>query len=354
MASRSAQNGSAENGDEASVLSRSQWQLLKGAAGIYFFFIWYGRLQEQIFKYKSPSGLKFNSVWFLQFLDALVNVAVGALGRCLEGHTALPQVFLLFSGVGQVLGKYCMSASLAVGLSFPVATMAKSAKMVPVMIGSLVLGSARFSSAELGQAAAIVSGTGLVSFAEGRHKKTGASTKMGIFFILSSLFFDGVVSGLQGRLKARCKTEKKKARLEDAESNGTTCWSRPSHQVHHYDLMFWTNLYMAGASLLFALARSEMREGSRFCLQNPRLAGKILKFATCGALGQACVFYTIAHFDSVVCSAITTTRKLLSVLISVAEGDGLPFWGWVGVAISSVGIAGQVAVVDKKQSSARE
>ncbi|CAK9093253.1 unnamed protein product [Durusdinium trenchii] len=334
MASRSAQNGSAENGDEASVLSRSQWQLLKGAAGIYFFFIWYGRLQEQIFKYKSPSGLKFNSVWFLQFLDALVNVAVGALGRCLEGHTALPQVFLLFSGVGQVLGKYCMSASLAVGLSFPVATMAKSAKMVPVMIGSLVLGSARFSSAELGQAAAIVSGTGLVSFAEGRHKKTGASTKMGIFFILSSLFFDGVVSGLQGRLKARCKTEKKK--------------------VHHYDLMFWTNLYMAGASLLFALARSEMREGSRFCLQNPRLAGKILKFATCGALGQACVFYTIAHFDSVVCSAITTTRKLLSVLISVAEGDGLPFWGWVGVAISSVGIAGQVAVVDKKQSSARE
>eukprot|EP00913_Durusdinium_trenchii_P000271 g245.t1 len=134
--------------------------------------------------------------------------------------------------------KYCMSASLAVGLSFPVATMAKSAKMVPVMIGSLVLGSARFSSAELGQAAAIV----------------GAS-----------------------RTEARCKTEKKK--------------------VHHYDLMFWTNLYMAGASLLFALARSEMREGSRFCLQNPRLAGKILKFATCGALGQACVFYTIAHFD---------------------------------------------------------
>ena len=61
-------------------------------------------------------------------------------------------------------------------------------------------------------------------------------------------------------------------------------------------------------------------QGARFCLQNPPLARKILKFAMCGALGQAhffcksmqehesldylvphflkaCIFYTIAHFD---------------------------------------------------------
>ena len=78
-----------------------------------------------------------------------------------------------------------MSASLSVGLSFSVATMAKSAKMVPVMrlgfvlpetpavelllspeqlrIGSLLLGSKTFGSAQIAQAAAIVSGTGLIS-----------------------------------------------------------------------------------------------------------------------------------------------------------------------------------------------
>lgn len=303
-------------------LSRAQLKLLRGGAGIYFFFIWYGRLQEQIFKYKSPSGAKFTSVWFLQFLDALANVAVGALGRCLEGSTPLPQAFLLCCGFGQVLSKYSTSASLSVGLSFSVATMAKSAKMVPVMIGSLLLGSITFSSTQICQAAAIVLGTGIVSFAEGRNKKSGESTKLGLFFIMSSLFCDGIVSGLQQRLKDRCKAEKTK--------------------VRSYDLMFWTNLYMAVASLLFAVARSEMREGARFCLQNPLLARKILKFALCGALGQACIFYTIANFDSVVCSALTSTRKLLSVMISVLEGEGLPYFGWVGVVIASVGITGEI------------
>eukprot|EP00435_Cladocopium_sp_Y103_P030258 s2110_g7.t1 len=257
-------------------------------------------------------------VYLAVFLCLVVVPAYRALGRCLEGSSPLPQAFLLCCGFGQ----YSMSASLSVGLSFSVATMAKSAKMVPVMIGSLLLGSKTFSSSQISQAAAIVLGTGIVSFAEGRNKKSGASTKLGIFFIMSSLFCDGLVSGLQQRLKERCKAEKTK--------------------VRSYDLMFWTNLYMAVASFLFAVARSEMREGIRFCLQNPLLARKILKFALCGALGQACIFYTIANFDSVVCSALTSTRKLLSVMISVLEGDGLPYFGWIGVVVASVGITGEI------------
>ncbi|CAJ1378848.1 unnamed protein product [Effrenium voratum] len=214
-----------------------------------------------------------------------------------------------------------MSASLAAGLSFSVATMAKSAKMVPVMLGSLLLGKLTFSPRQILQAAAIVMGTGLVSFAEGRNKKSGESTKLGLLFIASALFFDGLITGVQERLKVQCKSENKK--------------------VRQYDLMFWSNLYMAGASLAFA-ARRELREGSSFLLQNPLLARKIFNLCLCGALGQACIFHTIAHIDGVVCSAITTTRKLLSVLISVAEGDGLPLWGWLGVAVSTLGIGGEI------------
>ena len=57
-----------------------------------------------------------------------------------------------------------------------------------------------------------------------------------------------------------------------------------------------------------------------------------------------------------VCAAVTTTRKLLSVLISVLEGfaeavrvcrgtalhtgGGLPAMGWLGIGVSSLGIAG--------------
>lgn len=299
-------------------------KLLQGAAGIYFFFIWYGRMQERIFQFKSSSGAKFTAVWFLQFADALANVIIGGIGRWFQGCTpGLPQFLLLGSGLGQVLSKYCLSASLAAGLSFPVATLAKSAKMVPVMIGSLLLGNARFSRRQVSQAAAIVGGTSLVTLSEGGGKGKTSSRK-GLALIAAALACDGIVGGVQKRLQVQCKEEGKK--------------------VLPYDMMFWNNLYMALASLGFASLRSEMSQGLAFCKANPAIAGQILQFSACGAMGQACIFYTIANFDSVVCTAVTTTRKLISVLVSFAEGDkkGLEPSGWLGLGLASAGIIGEV------------
>ena len=45
-------------------------KLLIGAGGIYVSFLSYGKLHEQIFKYKSDDGEKFTYVFFLQSLGA--------------------------------------------------------------------------------------------------------------------------------------------------------------------------------------------------------------------------------------------------------------------------------------------
>ena len=37
-----------------------------------------------------------------------------------------------------------------------------------------------------------------------------------------------------------------------------------------------------------------------------------------GALGQMCIFYTIANFGALLCSIITTMRKVLQIALSVA------------------------------------
>jgi len=258
----------------------------------------------------------------LQVLDSLANVLVGAVGRMFQGSTpGLPQHYLFASGFCQVLSKYCLSASLAAGLSFPVATLAKSAKMVPVMIGSLLLGGATFSNRQITQAAAIVGGTSIVNLSEGGGKGQGNSNK-GLLLILAALGCDGVVGGVQKRLKTKCKEENKK--------------------VRPYDLMFWTNFYMACGSCVAAAAFSELRQGWTFCRENPALTQQILKFGVCGAMGQASIFYTIANFDSVVSTAVTTTRKLMSVLISLFEGDGkLSAGGYLGLTIAGVGIIGE-------------
>lgn len=297
-------------------------KLLQGAAGIYFFFIQYGRMQERIFQFKTPEGKKFKAVWFLQLVDALCNVIIGGIGRQLQGSTpGLPQDCLLMSGLGQVLSKWCLSASLAAGLSFPVATLAKSAKMIPVMLGSLIIGGQKFSSRQISQCTAIVGGTSLVTLAMGG--KSGSNSPKGLLLVLAALACDGAVGGQQRQFKTRCKQDDKK--------------------VLPYDMMYWTNFYMAVGSLVMAATFKELRSGISICRSNPALTSQILKFGVCGAMGQASIFYTIANFDSVVTTAVTTTRKLVSVLISLFEGGTqLTPAGYLGLSIASAGIIGEV------------
>jgi len=259
-------------------------------------------------------------------IDAIANVLIGLIGRQLQGiTTGYPQDLLAVSGSLQVLSKYCLSASLAAGLSFPVATLAKSAKMVPVMIGSLLLGGATFSQRQLGQAAAIVGGTSIVTLAEGGNKGK-KSSGLGFLLICLALACDGVVGGFQNKIKNKLKEQKKK--------------EKP------YDLMFWSNFYMAVAATVMAILKKEIRPGVTYLRENPLINSQILKFSVCGALGQACIFYTISNFDPVVCTAVTTTRKLASVLLSIFEtGKGLsalPPMGWMGLSIAAAGITGEI------------
>lgn len=46
-------------------------KLLVGAGGIYAAFLYYGTLQEDVFKYTSPTGEMFKYAWFLQLIGIL-------------------------------------------------------------------------------------------------------------------------------------------------------------------------------------------------------------------------------------------------------------------------------------------
>ena len=294
-------------------------KLLFGAGGIYAAFLYYGSLQEDVFRYVSADGGKFKEVWFLQVLEALCNVAVGFGGLvATSGTKGLPQKLFALSGASQVLAKYCTNAALANGVSFPVATLAKSGKMVPVMAGSLLLGGATYSLRQYAQVAMIVAGTAVVSLS--KKKGAGAaSSALGFAFIASSLVFDGVTGGIQKRVKTATATRGIKPKP--------------------YDYMFWTNAYMLATAAAFALTRGEVGRGLAFCLENPEIWAKILRFGACSAIGQSFIFFTIAHFDPLVCTTVTTTRKIFSVLLSIVlKGHSLNLQGWSGVCLASAGI----------------
>lgn len=158
-------------------------QLLFGAGGIYASFLYYGSLQEDVFRYESDDGTKFTMAWFLQVLESGANVVFGAValvimgilgsggdtdgGRRWWGGTPnLPKKPFISSGFSQVCSKAFTSLALANGLSFPVATLAKSGKMAPVMIGSLILGGATYSLRDYLQVIAIIAGTAILSMSK--------------------------------------------------------------------------------------------------------------------------------------------------------------------------------------------
>jgi len=110
-----------------------------------------------------------------------------------------------------------------------------------------------------------------------------------------------------------------------------------------YDFMFWTNLYMAITAVAFSLFLGEGVSGLKFCLENPIIFNKILKFSVCSAVGQSFIFYTISNFDPLVCTTVTTTRKVFSVLLSIfLNGHAMNAQGWLGIGLASAGILSEL------------
>ena len=313
-----------------------EWlKLLIGAGGIYGSFLYYGSLQEDVFRYEASDGTSFQQAWLLQVLEALSNVIIGFIGMQLSGATkGIPLRMLGISGASQVTAKACTSLALANGLSFPVATLAKSGKMAPVMAGSLLLGGASYDLREYLQVAAIIGGTAIVSFG----KKKGGSTSsslMGVIYIISSLALDGVTAGFQKRVK----TETSKVGVKP----------KP------YDYMFWTNLFMCLTAAVIAVLLGEVQSGMAFCGANPEVFSKIIKFALCSAVGQSFIFYTLATFDPLVLSTVTTTRKIFSVILSIfLKGHSLSPMGWSGILLACGGIMSELQAKRKPAKKGQE
>ena len=304
-------------------------KLLIGAGGIYSAFLYYGSLQEDVFRYVAADGTQFKQAWFLQVLEALANVIVGFVGMQVSGATKnLPLKMFALSGTTQVSAKAFTSLALANGLSFPVATLAKSGKMVPVMIGSLLLGGAKYSIREYMQVLAIIAGTAIVSMGK-KASSSVASSNLGVIFILLSLAADGVTGGVQKKLK------------KEAEALGV--------KPKPYDFMFWTNLFMAATAVVISLSLGELTTGLSYISANPEINTAIIKFALCSAVGQSFIFYTISNFDPLVCTTVTTTRKIFSVLLSIfLKGHKLNGMGWSGIGLAVAGILAEMEGKMKK------
>lgn len=96
-------------------------------------------------------------------------------------------------------------------------------------------------------------------------------------------------------------------------------------------------------ALCIAMILGEVSSGMEYCSANREIFGLLVKFSICSAVGQSFIFYTVATFDPLVCSTVTTTRKIFSVLLSIfIKGHHLSGQGWAGIMLSISGILSEM------------
>lgn len=310
-------------------------KLLIAAAGIYGAYLNYGVYQDEVMKYTSsctPAQLKggckvekFAKVWFLNMLEALGSALLASLGFLfLKSNDVrkLPHSLIALSSLTQTTAKFGMVTSLVYNVSYAVVTLAKSAKMAPVMVGELLRGK-RYSAQQYLQVEHIILGTILVSL---KPSKSGqANEMMGLACILLSLVGDGLTGYAQGL----CKNKMKSAALKE----------------NAHESMFFTNLYMAVVCAGMAAYFGQLDSGIKFCQNNPKVLGDIVRFCVCSAVGQVFIFFTIANFDSLTSTTITTTRKIFTVLLAIYMDYGknpMDLTNWIGLLMAVIGISFEI------------
>lgn len=111
----------------------------------------------------------------------------------------------------------------------------------------------------------------------------------------------------------------------------------------NFEMQFLTNFYMLLTAVVFTVGFGEFGPALAFLQNNPSIMIAVVKFGMCSAFGQAFIFYMIKSFDPPVCTTVTTTRKVFSVMWSIlTKGHKLSAMGWGGMALACAGILGEL------------
>ena len=224
--------------------------------------------------------------------------------------------------------------------------LAKSCKMIPVMLMGTVLSGKRYSLFEYCCAAAIAGGVALFAGAgsgkaggggagKGSHGVVGKSlaapnAPLGYALCLLNLLLDGYTNAAQDELHSRFK---------GTPPLWTMAWMNAWCALYNGLYLF---VRIPGFSSSSGADSSSSSAGSRLVRSlaaSAEARRDVALFCACGAVGQLFIFYTIARFGSLTNTIITTTRKFFNILLSVLWlGTPLGAVQWAAVALVFSGL----------------
>ncbi|XP_053679729.1 adenosine 3'-phospho 5'-phosphosulfate transporter 1 [Anopheles nili] len=267
---------------------------LVGLMGSY---LTWGVLQEKIMtqEYEGPEKRKshFKDSQFLVFSNRVLGfliTAVYLVGKRQFRHRA-PLYKYSFASFSNIMSAWFQYEALKF-VNFPTQVLAKSCKIIPVMIMGKIISRNKYEFYEY--LTAVMISVGMIFFLTGstdESKSTAMTTLTGVLLLTFYMIFDSFTSNWQGELFK-------------------------SYSMSSIQMMCGVNLF----STLFTGASLAMQGGFYsslvFAVDHPKFVVDCVVLSISSAIGQLFIFYTIATFGAVVFTIIMTLRQAIAILLS--------------------------------------
>lgn len=302
-------------------------------AGLQGTYLTWGVLQEQMMTQdygvdEDGNPVRFKNSQYLVFLNrglALIISYVWILVTVQPRHRA-PLFKYSFPSMANVMSSWCQYEALKY-VSFPTQVLAKSTKIIPVMIMGKFVQGKTYPIYEYVCAILLSIGVALFLFSRADEEEaisqeedvpSGLVLVFGAFLLVGYMVFDSFTSNYQSAMFKQYK-------------------------VSSYQMMNGVNIFSCIFTLWTLIQRGTLMGCVEFTFKYPTFMWHSFWLSICSAVGQLFIFKTIEKYGALVFAIIMTTRQVLSIFVSaMVFGHQFSWGGNVGVIICFISIFGRM------------
>ena len=289
--------------------------------GLQVSYLTWGYMQELIMTTtfeptpSAPDG-RFPSAAFCVFSNRFLAIIVAVIavrikhGAILKNNVA-PLVAFAPCALSNTMSSWSQYASLRY-VSFPVQTVFKSSKIIPVMIMGKFLKGTTYPYTQYLEALLITIGVAIFSVASKSSNSETTTELLGLMFMTTYITFD-------------CFTSQWQSKIYDK-------YGKPN--VDPYQMMLGVNSSAIVITTLGLLVGGDIPKIIEFFKVNPSVLQYNIITAITSASGQLFIYTTIKEFGPIVFTVIMTTRQMISICISsILFGHTMTWKAAVGASL---------------------
>lgn len=261
-------------------------------------YLTWGILQEKIMttEYTNPDGktkVFFKDSQFLVFANRFLAflIAIGYLFMRKQSRHRTPLFKYSYASFSNIMSAWFQYEALKF-ISFPTQVLAKSCKIIPVMIMGRIVSRNKYDFYEYIVAGSI--SVGMIFFMSGSYdqsKQSPITTITGLFLLALYMVFDSFTSNWQSEIFR-------------------------TYGITSIQMMCGVNLFSSMFTAASLLVQGGFSDGIAFASDHPKFLVDCIILSISSAIGQLFIFFTISNFGAVVFTIIMTLRQALAIMLS--------------------------------------